>query len=231
MKIDTPHHLCRLDKALYGLKHAPRAWYSRLSDKLKSLGFLASKADSSLFFYSDSTCTMFILVYVDDIIVASSSHQFTKSLIKKLNQEFALKDLGDIHYFLGIEVKRSADSLLMTQEGYALDILKRVNMDTCKAVSTPMSPSDKLLVTDGETLGANDSTRYRSIVGALQYLTLTRPDISFAVNRVCQFLHSPTTAHWERVKRILRYVRGTLTHGLRFVKSSSLILSGFSDAD
>jgi hypothetical protein len=138
---------------------------------------------------------MFVLMYMDDIIVASSSLQFTKSLIKKLNQEFALKDLGDIHYFLGIEVKRSADSLLMTQEGYALDILKRVNMDTCKAVSTPMLPSDKLLVTDGETLGANDSTRYRSIVGALQYLTLTRPDISFAVNRVCQFLHSPTTAH------------------------------------
>ena len=103
-------------------------------------------------------------------------------MIKKLNQEFALKDLGDIHYFLGIEVKRSADSLLMTQEGYALDILKRVNMDTCKTVSTPMSPSDKLLVTDGETLGANDSTRYRSIVGALQYLTLTRPNISFDVN-------------------------------------------------
>jgi hypothetical protein len=99
---------------------------------------------------------MFILMYVDDIIVASSSLQFTKSLIKKLNQELALKDLGDFHYFLGIEVKRSADRLLMMQEGYALDILKRVNMDTCKAISTPMPPSDKLLVTDGEPLGADD---------------------------------------------------------------------------
>jgi hypothetical protein len=174
---------------------------------------------------------MFILVYVDDIIVASSSLPFTKSLIKKLNQEFVLEDLEDLHYFLGIKVKRSADRLLMMQEGYALDILKRVNMNTCKAVRTPMPPSDKLLVTDGEPLGVNDSTRYRSIVGALQYLTLTRPDISFAINRVCKFLHNPTTAHWERVKRILRYVRGTLTNGLRFVKSSSLILSGFSDAD
>jgi hypothetical protein len=184
-----------LDKALYGLKQASRAWYSRLSDKLKLLGFLASKADSSLFFYSDNTCTMFILVYVDDIIVASSSLPFTKSLIKKLNQEFALEDLEDLHYFLGIKVKRSADRLLMMQEGYALDILKRVNMNTCKAVRTPMPPSDKLLVTDGEPLGVNDSTRYRSIVGALQYLTLTRPDISFAINRVRQFLHNPTTAH------------------------------------
>jgi hypothetical protein len=142
-----------LDKALYRLKQASRAWYSRLSDKLKLLGFLASKADSSLFFYSDSTCTMFILVYVDDIIVASSSLPFTKSLIKKLNQEFVLEDLEDLHYFLGIKVKRSADRLLMMQEGYPLDILKRVNMNTCKAVRTPMPPSDKLLVTDGEPLG------------------------------------------------------------------------------
>jgi hypothetical protein len=94
-----------------------------------------------------------------------------------------------------------------------------------------MTASKKLLVNDGKLLGSKDATQYRSIVGALQYLTLTCPDLSFAVNRVCQFLHSPTTTHWEGVKRIMRYAKGALSYGLKFVKSSSLVLSGFSDAD
>jgi hypothetical protein len=100
----------------------------------------------------------------------------------------------------------------MTQEGYALDILKRVNMDQCRPVSNPMTPCEKLCITDGEALGPKDATLYRSMVGALQYLTLTRPYLSFADNRVCQFLHCPTMVHWERVKRIIRYVKGTLQH-------------------
>jgi hypothetical protein len=116
---NTPHYVCKLDKALYGLKQAPRAWYSRLSEKGKSLGFCASKVDSSLFFYWDDKCTIYILVYVDDIIVVSSSAKFTNALVRKLGHEFALKDLGDLHYFLGIEVTRNKEELLMTQERYA----------------------------------------------------------------------------------------------------------------
>jgi hypothetical protein len=191
----TPHHLCKLDKALYGLKQAPRAWYSRLNIKLKTLGFSASKVDSSLFFYSDSTCTMFVLLYVDDIIIVSSSSKFTSNLVKKLNQEFALKDLGDLPYFLGIEVKRTNEGLLITTERYARDIVTRANMSLCKAITTPMTSGDKMLVNDGEPLGPKDALQYRSIVGVLQYITLTRPNLSFAVNRVCQFLHSPTMIH------------------------------------
>jgi hypothetical protein len=119
----APHLICKLDKAIYVLKQAPCAWFSRLSDKLRSLQFTASKADSSLFFYSDRSFTIFVLVYVNDIIVASTSMKYTNALIHKLSLEFALKDLGDLHYFLGIEVKRTKDTLLMTQERYALDIL------------------------------------------------------------------------------------------------------------
>jgi hypothetical protein len=104
-------------------------------------------------------------------------------------------------------------------------------MASCKAVSTPMALGEKLLVSDGELLGPKDTTQYRSVVGALQYLTLMQPDLSFAINRVCQFLHNPTTVHWERVKRILRYVRGTVWHGIKLVKSSSMVLGGFSDTD
>jgi hypothetical protein len=91
-------------------------------------------------------------------------------------------------------------------------------MASCKAVSTPMALGEKLLVSDGELLGPKDTTQYRSVVGALQYLTFMQPDLSFAINRVCQFLHNPTTVHWERVKRILRYVRGTVRHGIKLVK-------------
>jgi hypothetical protein len=181
----APHHICKLNKAIYVLKQTPRAWFSRLSDKLKSLRFTTSKADSSLFFYSDRSCTIFVLVYMDDIVVASSSMKYTNALIRKLNQEFAIKDLGDLHYFLGIEDKRTKDALLMAQERYALDILQRVNMSSCRTVSTPMASSEKLLVTDGTLLGPKDATQYQSVVGALQYLTLTRPDLSFVVNQVC----------------------------------------------
>lgn len=226
-----PGHVCKLDKALYGLKQAPRAWYSRLSLKLQSLGFVPSKADTSLFYFRKASHIMFMLVYVDDIIVASSSSSLTDALLSQLDQEFAIKDLGDLHYFLGIEVKRSKGELLLTQARYATSILERVNMQLCRPVSTPLSPTDKLALREGDPLGVQDSTQYRSIVGALQYLTLTRPDISFAVNKVCQFLHSPTTLHWAAVKRIIRYVSGTLGLGLKFSKSRSMLVSAFSDAD
>jgi histone deacetylase 1/2 len=154
---------------------------------------------------------MFMLVYVDDIVVASSSLDATKALLRDLEAEFALKDLGDLHYFLSIEVKRGADGLVLSQQQqYATDVLKRANMWNCKSVDTPISISEKLSLTDGDNLGGEDSTRYRSIIGALQYLTLTRPDLSFVVSKVCQFLHKLTTVHFSAVKRILWYVKGTL---------------------
>jgi histone deacetylase 1/2 len=226
-----PRYVCKLDKALYGLKQAPRAWYSRLSIKLQGLGFKASKADTSLFFLRKGSLVMFVLVYVDDIIVASSSPGATATLLKKLKEDFALKDLGDLHYFLGIEVSKTRDGIILTQEKYANDVLKRVGMIHCKPVSSPLSTSEKLSRYEGTALGPKDSTNYRSVVGALQYLTLTRPDISFAVNKVCQFLHAPTTVHWMAVKRILRYLKQSTNLGLKISRSSSLRVSAFSDAD
>lgn len=223
--------MCKLDKALYGLKQAPRAWYARLCSKLIQVGFQPSKGDTSLFYYNKVGVTVYVLVYVDDIIVASSAADATKALLKDLEKEFALKDLGDLHYFLGIEVKKVTDGLLLSQQRYAADIIKRANMERSKSIETPISTVDKLSIADGVKLGPVDATRYRSMVGALQYLTLTRPDISFAVNKVCQFLHAPTTVHWKAVKRILRYVQGTLGVGLKIRNSVSTTVSAFSDAD
>jgi histone deacetylase 1/2 len=228
---NRPNYVCKLDRALYGLKQAPRAWYSRLSAKLVALGFKRSKADTSLFFYSKGGITMFVLVYVDDIIVASSTENATTALLKDLKEDFALKDLGELHYFLGIEVSKVCNGIILTQDKYASDLLKKVGMSDCKPVSTPLSTSEKLSLHEGTLLGDRDATHYRSVVGALQYLTLTRPDIAFSVNKVCQFLHAPTTVHWEAVKRILRYVKQCTKLGLKIYKSPSTLVSAFSDAD
>jgi histone deacetylase 1/2 len=119
----------------------------------------------------------------------------------------------------------------LNQEKYATDLLARVGMRDCTSFPTPLALNDTLSLHDGSPLGPDDNTRYRSIVGALQYLTLTRPDLCFSVNKVCQFLHAPTTTHWTAVKRILRYIHGTRTVGLTFQRSSSTLLSAFSDVD
>jgi hypothetical protein len=123
------------------------------------------------------------------------------------------------------------DGLLLTQEKYVSDLLKRVGMSNFKSVATPLSTSEKLSVHEGTPLGANDATNYRSVVGALQYLTLTRPDIAFPVNKVCQFLHAPTTVHWSAVKRIVGYIKQTTKLGIKIQRSDSAIVSAISDAD
>lgn len=224
------NYICKLKKALYGLKQAPKAWHSRLTGKLIELGFKASVADSSLFILKNREITIYMLIYVDDIIIVSSSDQATERLIQKLKIDFAVKDLGDLEYFLGIEVKKTRDGIILSQRRYALDLLKRVNMEKCKPMSTPMGSAEKLFREQGIPLSAEEQFKYRSTVGALQYLTMTRPDLAFAVNKVCQYLHTPTDAHWGAVKRILRYVKGTLALGVK-IQKSTMMLSGFSDAD
>ena len=153
---------------------------------LRQHGFQESTADTSLFILRRPDITVYLLVYVDDIIVLSSSSQAIDRLILGLRHEFAVKDLGPLHYFLGIEVARWSGGLTMTQRKYALDLLRRAGMLKCKTADTPMSAATKLFPADSPSLSDDDATTYRNIVGGLQYLTLTRPDLSFAVNRVCQ---------------------------------------------
>jgi hypothetical protein len=164
-----------------------------LSGKLQELGFLPSKIDTVVFFYNHGNHKIFVLMYVDDIIVNISSIDVVDALIRD-HKDFSLKDLGSLRYFLGIEVTRSKSSLLLTQARYAADVLKRAHMSNCKSVSSPLTPFDKLMINDGVALGPRDPTEYRSIVGGLQYLTLTRSDLSYSVNKVCQFSHSQDCA-------------------------------------
>jgi hypothetical protein len=135
------------------------------------------------------------MVYVDDIIIAISCEQATSLLIDQLREEFAVKDLRVLHYFLGIEVARKCDELVLTQKKYAADLLRKTNILNCKGISTPMGALEKLSKVDGTLLSAEQATKYISTVGGLQYLTIAKLDISFVVNKVCQFMQAPTTSH------------------------------------
>ena len=166
---------------MYGLKQSPRAWYTKLSSSLLQWGFHASKADTSMFLYHSSSDCVIVLVYVDDIVVIGSSSSLIDKLLCFLHSEFALKDLGSLHYFLGIKALRTASCLHLHQTRYITDLFHRVSMLDCKPLATSMATRPTLSLYDGTSL--DDVTLYRSIVGALHNCTITHPDISFAINK------------------------------------------------
>ncbi|OMO78632.1 Integrase, catalytic core [Corchorus capsularis] len=224
-----PNYVCKLNKALYGLRQAPRVWFDRFSTFLLSFGFTCSVAGSSLFVLQSSRGTILLLLYVDDIILTGSNSHFLRDFIAALGREFSMKDLGPLHYFLGVSVTPFDGGILLHQAQYARELLDRALMHNCKPISTPMatksgsSPNDDALY--------SDAPFYRSIIGGLQYLTFTRLDICYSVNYLCQFMHQPTNLHFQLVKRILRYVQGTIDYGIRLLRHQPLELCGFSDAD
>ncbi|KAM0049451.1 putative RNA-directed DNA polymerase [Helianthus debilis subsp. tardiflorus] len=224
-----PNHVCRLKKSLYGLKQAPRAWYTRFSTFVTSLGFRNSMCDTSLFIYQHGHQLAYLLVYVDDIVLTASHTDLLHGFITKLSAEFAMSDLGSLHHFLGITVTRDHRSLFLAQSQYARDILHRANMTACKPCHTPVDTNSKLSASDGNPLP--DGTLYRSLAGALQYLTITRPDLSYAVQQICLFMHAPRDTHFAFMKRVLRYIHGTIDLGLRLSASPNNSLVAYSDAD
>jgi hypothetical protein len=175
-----PDYVCRLNRSLYGLKQAPRAWYSRFASHLFQLGFTETKSDTSLFAYRKGEDMTYLLLYVDDIVLTASSMALLRRTIGALQQEFSLKDLGQLHHFLGMHVQHTSSGLYLSQRQYMLDILDRASMRDYKPCTTPVDINPKLSA-DGDPV--SDATDFRSLAGALQYLTFTRPDISYAANR------------------------------------------------
>jgi hypothetical protein len=224
-----PSHVCKLNRSLYGLKQAPRAWYSRFASFLLSLGFSEAKSDTSLFILRRGTETVYLLLYVDDIVLTASSEQLLHRLIAALKNEFAMKDLGPLHHFLGVAVQRHKDHLTLSQHQYILDILARHGMSDCKPCSTPVDTCAKVPADAGPPVA--DPTAYRSLAGALQYLTFTRPDIAYAVQQICLHMHDPREVHLVAAKRILRYLQGTLRFGLIIPRSAPSQLVVYTDAD
>jgi hypothetical protein len=221
--------VCHLHKSLYGLKQAPRAWYQRFAHFAHRLGFVASKSDVSLFIYRHGQELAYILLYVDDIVITASSDTLLRRFTTQLHSEFAMTDLGDLSFFLGISVTRTPSGMVLSQRQYAIELLQRAGMVECNACATPIDVRCKLSATDGALLA--DPTEYRSFAGALQYLTLTRPDIAHAVQQACLYMHAPREPHLNLVKRILRYIKGTLDLSMHLSRSSTTSLTAYSDAD
>lgn len=183
--VDTqyPHHVCRLHKLLYGLKQAPWAWFGKFTTFLSSIGFHTSSTDPSLFVWHYPNDFIILLLYVDDIILTCNNSITLQSLIRQLASAFVMKGLGALHYFLGLEVCHSNGSLFLSQIKYTVDLLREYKMDSAKPYVSLVVNGTKLSQIDGDSLP--DPSKYHSAVDALQYLTWTRPDISFAVNQVC----------------------------------------------
>jgi hypothetical protein len=224
-----PDLVCHLHKSLYGLKQAPQAWYRRFATFLTTLGFLEAKSDTSLFIFRRDSDTVYLLLYVDDIILTASSTELLCRTISALQQEFTMKDLGLLHHFLGITVECRSVGLFLHQHTYTLYILKRVVMTDCKPCTTPVDLQEKL-AGDSEP-PVEDASQFRSIAGALQYLTFTRPDITYTVQPIFLHMHNPRELHLTAMKRILRYLQGMPDYGLLLRRSSGSDLVVYTDAD
>jgi hypothetical protein len=207
-----PDFICKLNKSLYGLKQAPRTWFLRFTTFLAKLGFQGSKLNASLFILCHGSSTAYLLLYVDDIILIASSTQLLQHLITKLKSEFSMSDLGPLQHFLGISVQHTPHGLFLSQEQYASDLLQRANIRNCNPCLTPADTKAKPSLTDGTSFA--NPTEYHTLTGALQYLMLTRPVISYAIQQACLFMHFLTELHLSLVKHILRYIKGTINHGL-----------------
>jgi len=221
--------ICKLNKSLYGLKQASRQWYFKLSTTLISFGYIQSLADYSLFVkVSDASFTA-LLVYVDDIVLTGNCISEIQSVKTFLDKQFCIKDLGQLRFFLGFEIDRSKSGILLNQRKYTLELLEDAGTLGSKLAATPFDPSTKLEATNGTPFTYASS--YRRLIGRLLYVTNTRPDISYSVQHLSQFVSNPTVLHYQAAQRILKYLKSSPAKGLFFSASSELKLHGFADSD
>ncbi|CAL8993798.1 unnamed protein product [Prunus brigantina] len=226
---DKGNQVCKLKKSLYGLKQSPRAWFGRFTKSMKFFGYTQSNADHTLFLKRDGKKLTAPIVYVDDIVVIWKRHGRAIETTKYLSREFEMKDLGDLKYFLGIEVARSANGICLSQRKYVLDLLAETGLLGCKPADTPIEMNHKLC--EGMDQEPTNKEQYQRLVGRLIYLAHTRPDIAYVVSVVSQFMHSPNVSHRNAVDRILRYLKLAPGKGLMFSKNRDLEVVGYTDAD
>ena len=224
-----PTSVCRLLKSLYGLKQAPRQWFAKLSNALKSNNFIQSKSDYSLFTKHETGNFTTILVYVDDLVIAGNNMQGITQAKEFLSSQFHMKDMGELRYFLGIEVDRMKGGIFLSQKKYVLDLLQEYGLKNCRTLRLPMDTHLKLTSETGDTLSHPEE--YQKLVGKLIYLTLTRPDIAYTVHVLSKFMHNPTTVHLQASKRVLRYLAGAPGQGILLANHSQAKLSAYCDSD
>ena len=226
-----PHQVLRLNRALYGLRQAPRAWNAKLDVSLHELGFTRGITEHAVYTRGTGNARLIVGVYVDDLIITGAHSETIQSFKGEMHSLFRMSDLGLLSYYLGIEVHQGNDGITINQSTDAQKLLKMGGLAGCNSACVPMEP--RLKLTKNSDRPSVDSTFYRSLVGSLRYLVHSRPDIAFAVGYFSRFMESSRDDHLTAVKHILRYVAGTVNYGCKFAHSGEegIHLLGFSDND
>jgi hypothetical protein len=224
-----PHWVYRLDKALYGLRQAPRAWYDTLTRHLLKNHFQRGAIDNTLFILHEKGNILLVQIYVDDIIFGSTDENMCKKFSKIMSKEYEMSLMGELTYFLGLQIKQNNDGIFINQEKYVRDLLKKFDMNSSPSKPTPISAP---LTLDSDPDGKPvNITLYRGMVGSLMYLTASRPDIMFSTCLCARYQSNPKESHMLAVKRILKYLKGVPSLGLWYPKGSGMDLMGYSDSD
>lgn len=220
----------KLRKALYGLKQAPRAWCNKIDLFFQGSGFTRSDNEPTLYLKKQGSAEFFVVcLYVDDIIQFGSSKSLVDDFKSCMMRKFEMTDLGMWRYFLGLDVTQEENGIFICQKKYAADLLKRFSMTNYKVAATPVSINEKFQHEDGTERA--DPRLFGSLVGGLNYLTHTRPNISFSISVVSRFLHSPIKQQFGAARRILKYVAGTINFGIWHSSVPNFKLVGFTDSD
>nr|GEX24968.1 copia protein [Tanacetum cinerariifolium] len=226
---DNPNHVYKLKKALYGLKQAPRAWYYMLSSFVISQDFSKGLVDPTLFIRRNGNDLLLVKTNYDDIIFATSTLELCDLFVKIMCSKIKMSMMGKISFFLGLQISQSPRGIFINQLKYALESLKKYGFESCDPVDTPMVEKSKL--DENKEGKAVDPSHYHGMIGTLLYLTASRLDLQFAICMCARYQARPTEKHLHAVKRIFRYVRGTVNRGLWYPNDSSIALTAFADAD
>ncbi|KAJ9538185.1 hypothetical protein OSB04_030918 [Centaurea solstitialis] len=224
-----PDHVSALDKALYGLKQAPRAWYETLTIYLLEAGYKKGTIDPTLFLRKLGDDLIIVQIYMDDIIFASTKPELCKEFEHTMKSQFQMSMMGELTFFLGLQVRQFPEGIFINQSKYVHDLLTRFDVVGSNSAATPMSRSFQM---DADLSGKPvDLKKYRAMIGSLLYLTASRPDIVFSTGVYARYQCDPRDSHLKAVKRILRYLKGTPDFGLWYPKGSSFELIGYTDSD
>ena len=224
------NHVCKLKKSLHGLKQASRQWFAKLVCELTHQGNnLQSKHDYSFFIKRSCEHLTVATVYVDDILIKGTNSGSIVDLKIHIDTVFSIKDLGKLHYFLGIEVSYTSDGITLTQQKFTRKILQFAALPPSRSVATPLPLNLKLLADEGDLY--KDAEYYTSLIGKLNILTHTRPDISYIVQTLSQFMHAPRVSHYNALIHALRYVQSTQGQGILLRASDQLSLQAYTDSD
>ncbi|GJT42135.1 retrovirus-related pol polyprotein from transposon TNT 1-94 [Tanacetum coccineum] len=224
-----PNHVYKLKKALYGLKQAPKTWYDRLKVFLIKHEYNMGMVDNTLFTKKKSSNLIIVQIYINDIIFGSTCQEMCNDFAKIMHEEFEMSMMGELNFFLGLQIKQMEDGIFFNQSKYIKEMLKKFGLEDSKPMKTPMSSDTKL--TKDEECESVDSTKYRGMIGSLLYLTASRPDIMFSVCLCARFQEDPKTSHLEAVKRIFRYIKGTTHLGLWYPKGTDIETVVYADSD